>query len=611
MDDSLEVTAKTRVFVDTLGRFGFPEVENQVFKPLMGLEYDGKFKRGKYVYWLELKIINRDTAAFPIFINAGNFDSIQVWHQSAAHEAFYCSGSRVLASLDRRKDFFYSGFPVRAQIVPGGNAIYCRLSDAQGISPIRLSIFPIAFGTQTQVIELFTMYFTHGLFLGILFFVCLFTLAQYAINRELSYLYYAFYLFCLLYYFWSDFERWNVHIYPLRKLIFQWLYYDDVPLAAMTYIAYMLFLSRFLDARNTLPRLYKVTRIGIKVVLGYLAIALLITAFFEVRVIWSVHYYFRLVLGGIGLMVLYQVYRERASLSGFILTGTFCLLLGIVASTVLSLTQQDYYNNLLDVTLLPVQIGILLEIFFFSTGLGYKSKVAFQEKEEVQQKHIQELRENEKLRAMVNESLQTELAVLRNQLKPHFLFNSLNAIKNLIVKQKPWEAERYLIHFARLMREVLTYSDKEFVSLEEELAMCERYLQMEQLRFRNQFYYHLDQGGVDTSAIFIPPLILQPFLENAILHGLLPKPGKRELHIRLTSAPRCVTCTIEDNGIGRAEARRRQQAKAGTGKGMKISRQRIRSFNHFNGTNLRLAVIDKTDDEGKGAGTRIDLIVPK
>ncbi len=99
-EDSLEVTSHTLVFVDTFGQFRFPEIEHVQFQPLKDLEYDGKFKRGKYVYWLKLTVSNRDSDAFPVFLNAGNFDSIQVWQQSIAGDTFYLSGSRVLASLE-------------------------------------------------------------------------------------------------------------------------------------------------------------------------------------------------------------------------------------------------------------------------------------------------------------------------------------------------------------------------------------------------------------------------------------------------------------------------------------------------------------------------------
>ena len=139
-------------------------------------------------------------------------------------------------------------------------------------------------------------------------------------------------------------------------------------------------------------------------------------------------------------------------------------------------------------------------------------------------------RRNEKLtsenlqRELQHKTIEMEMQALRAQMNPHFIFNCLNSINRFIMKNESQAASDYLTQFSRLIRMVLTNSKKAWIPLEDEMDMLRLYLDMEKLRFKDAFHYELYYAnGVDPACLFIPPLLLQPFVENAIWHGLMHK----------------------------------------------------------------------------------------
>jgi two-component system LytT family sensor kinase len=172
-------------------------------------------------------------------------------------------------------------------------------------------------------------------------------------------------------------------------------------------------------------------------------------------------------------------------------------------------------------------------------------------------KAAQQTREKEIAIFKLNQDLATsQLTALRAQMNPHFIFNALNSIQQYILTGNVDQANKYLSKFSRLQRDVLNHSDQDFITLDKEIEMLQLYLELEQLRFNDNFEYRIDiPGDADCSEIKIPPMILQPFVENAIWHGLIPKQDQRQLLISFTlPSYQYLQCIIKDNGIGRAAA---------------------------------------------------------
>lgn len=213
-------------------------------------------------------------------------------------------------------------------------------------------------------------------------------------------------------------------------------------------------------------------------------------------------------------------------------------------------------------------------------------------------------KEAQRLRTEVAEY---NLRLLRSQMNPHFIFNSINSINNYILKNNTLSASEYLLRFAKLMRQILDNSSQSFISLKKETEFLNNYLQLEQLRFNHPFTYQIViDDSIDESEVQIPPLLLQPYIENAIWHGLShqPKPGKLTVHFAETAEH--LTCTIEDNGMGRTQSQQLQKGnKKHESKALHITAERIEK-----GLNGSVEIIDLYNIENAPSGTRVIIKLP-
>ncbi len=209
-----------------------------------------------------------------------------------------------------------------------------------------------------------------------------------------------------------------------------------------------------------------------------------------------------------------------------------------------------------------------------------------------------------------------EMSALLAQMNPHFLFNSLNSIDSYIIRNESKQASEYLNNFARLMRLILQNSRSNYISLKDELEALELYMQMESLRFKNKFSYSIAvDENVDTNSIVIPPMLIQPYVENAIWHGLMHRSNGIEglVKIGISKKEDDLQCVIEDNGIGRAKAAEIKAQKPTNHKrsmGMQITQDRIEIINKLYNMNASVHVHDLTDAEGNAKGTKVELNIP-
>ncbi|MDX1477843.1 MAG: histidine kinase [Saprospiraceae bacterium] len=228
---------------------------------------------------------------------------------------------------------------------------------------------------------------------------------------------------------------------------------------------------------------------------------------------------------------------------------------------------------------------------------------------------ITSIRKHAALTTQFNKRLmEVELSALRAQMNPHFMFNSLNSIKYYILKNQNEEANRYLTKFSQLMRSVLKASKSKLILLAEELHALRLYVELESLRFtENGFAFHIEIGSnVDPESMYLPPLLVQPYVENAIWHGLLHKDGPGTLWVRINKNGKALFIEIEDDGIGREAAKQRKSKSATKNKsyGMQITSSRIALVKETFGIESKVDVIDLLDASGHPAGTRVILEIP-
>jgi len=207
---------------------------------------------------------------------------------------------------------------------------------------------------------------------------------------------------------------------------------------------------------------------------------------------------------------------------------------------------------------------------------------------------------------------ESQLAALKVQMNPHFIFNALNSIQEFILLNEKRLANEFLGKFADLMRLTLDMSNEQEISLHDEIQMLDLYLQLESIRFENlQYILEIDKN-LDTDDIHIPSMIIQPYIENALKHGLLHKKENRKLWVRFSEKENFLCCEIEDNGIGRKKSAEFNQNRPKKHKSFAISatQKRLDLLNYGRKKPIESKIIDLYDKEKEPSGTKIVLNIP-
>jgi tetratricopeptide (TPR) repeat protein len=236
--------------------------------------------------------------------------------------------------------------------------------------------------------------------------------------------------------------------------------------------------------------------------------------------------------------------------------------------------------------------------------------------EKLQMKHELELQRIESERskaAFQQQATELEMQALRAQMNPHFIFNSLNSINRFILQNNKVQASEYLTKFSRLVRLILQNSQASLISLESELEALNLYLELEAVRFDHQFKYKITvDEDLDADMIKVPPLLIQPYAENAIWHGLMHKQEKGHLEIEFSQGDGLLLCKITDDGIGRKKAAELKSKSASMHKsmGMQITANRIAMLQQKKQLENYITINDLTLPDGSAGGTEVVLKIP-
>jgi len=204
-------------------------------------------------------------------------------------------------------------------------------------------------------------------------------------------------------------------------------------------------------------------------------------------------------------------------------------------------------------------------------------------------------------------------ANLRQQMNPHFIFNTLNSIQYYMYQHDKIATNNYLTKFSRLIRKILENSQHPLVPLKDELDVIQLYLELETLRFKEKFRFEITiDEEIDTLTYKIPTMLIQPYVENAVCHGLINKPDSGLLLVKIQLCGQHICWTIEDNGIGREAAMEIKNQKEGTHNslGTKITESRINLTNALYGTALKVVFTDLKGSKNEPCGTRVELHLP-
>ena len=271
------------------------------------------------------------------------------------------------------------------------------------------------------------------------------------------------------------------------------------------------------------------------------------------------------------------------------------------------LKQESSLKNFLIICMILILIAGVFIFRYLTTRRKNEKLLRDQAEQEWKLKQVE----------LQRQAAELEMQALRAQMNPHFIFNCLSSINRFILKNESKTASNYLTRFSRLMRMVLINSQKPLIALDDELEMLGIYLEMERLRFKKSFDYAITfLNAVDSDNVFIPPLLLQPFCENAIWHGLMHLPagrhskeGQGRLNIELSMENNILNCVITDNGVGRekAEEMNSKTAEKEKSMGLKITTERLALLNREKGLHTFYEIEDLKDENGNAAGTKVIL----
>jgi sensor histidine kinase YesM len=341
-----------------------------------------------------------------------------------------------------------------------------------------------------------------------------------------------------------------------------------------------------------------------------------------------------------GLVCYYPLIRYKLALKKYIITGSVILVIASFLSFYGRKLGLLHINR--GVSQSIFLIGILAENIIFSWALAKKKKLILEQKTTTQKKLILQLEENKKLREEKYSNLKQEVAIhtenvqnekiktleaefdkkiialkmssLRSQMNPHFIFNSLNSIKLYIIENEKNNAIYYLNKFSKLIRKILAATNEETITLNEEIETLSLYIDIENIRFSNEIKINITiDENLNINTIKIPSLILQPFIENAIWHGLSSKKGVKKLSVSfLNKDNNYLKINITDNGIGREKAQEINRNKIHKKKsiGLQLTDERLQNFSKIFQGNYSTKIIDHFDDDNNPSGTTIELLIP-
>ena len=485
------------------------------------------------------------------------------------------------------------------------------------------------------------------LILGAVLAIFLFVAFLFITTRDSLYLYYGLYLGGVALYFTLKtdslfFMGYWVDGFPKTSSLI------NEPLQLLYTALYIRFSMGLLRVREYDPRLHRFLTIFWPGLIGYAFLTLVVSG-----IVWQREFeqllliFDRVILLVFNVAMLIRVVQKnRSPLLIYFLSGNAFFITGVVLSTLTSLGMID---KSLYTTLAPInffQVGVLCEIMCFSFALGYNVRLLERERNNNQQAFIAQLHLNQEITEKSNreltekldertreimamsEAMQTqkeahlrsefefqlgemEMQALRAQMNPHFIFNSLNTIRYFVLNNENDKASDYLGKFARLLRMVLQNSRENTISLSEELEALRLYLEIESRRFGESFGYRIMvPEDLDTDGIIVPPLLLQPFAENAIWHGLLHSPNSnKQLTVRVSEEKDFCLFVIEDNGIGRQKALQMKSRSAHVKKsfGMQITSKRVELFNKSFSSQIQISVNDLMGSDGEVAGTSVEI----
>ncbi len=473
--------------------------------------------------------------------------------------------------------------------------------------------------------------------LGLLFVLSIYHFLLYFQHKDKSYLYYSIYTALIFASHLDEVEHGFISV--LVKPFVDFLTRIDHDIVLTYNLLYFIFAFTFLDLKAYSLKWYKFIFRSVYILFILVVfVELLYTTTGNIQMLSMGNNVLIILISTLAIIGYIPLFKINNPLKYYIIIGSVTLFITSITATVFhkfNLTPDTEINYSI------FYIGIVIENICFSLGLGQKQKLILEEKNKSQAELIIKLRENDQLRDVVQIQLEKNVASLnkkakaekleklkekydrelaelkvtslRSQMNPHFVFNSLNAIKLYIINNEKENAVFYLNKFSKLIRRILNASQDKETSLADEIETTNLYVNIENIRFNNKIDYILTiDKALNLNTKKIPSLILQPFIENAIWHGLSAKKGNKEIKLNIEKgAKENLVITITDNGIGRKRSGEIKEKKIHkkNSLGLKLTEERLKNFIKENNYTYTLNIEDLYDKDGLASGTKVTLII--
>tara|TARA_R110002073_G_scaffold279026_1_gene443054 strand:+ start:329218 stop:330552 length:1335 start_codon:yes stop_codon:yes gene_type:complete len=433
----------------------------------------------------------------------------------------------------------------------------------------------------------------YSLIRGALFILALYHLVIFINTKQKEYLYYSAYLGCFFIYFLKDTTPDNyLYIYTYINFSIQFL----------GYAAYVSFGRALLKTKKYVTDWDKLMVIEVRLFLVCSVLFIAIQALFDYshqEKLWTILVPIFTVFGILTYIVLTKIKGKHVSY--FIIGSLAYLILANISFLGPYAVGNEYFIEKRIDPMFFTYVGAIVETTMFAVIIGYKTRVSLDKSKEAEALLVIKTKEMSDLK----------MTALQSQMDPHFLYNSLNSINNFVIQNDVEKASDYITKFSRLIREILTNSSNLTISLNKELGVLGLYVKLEQMRMSGGFDYVVTvDDKIDLEQIKVPPLFIQPFIENAIWHGFASKKKGKKINVNIIDEDDKIRCEIIDNGIGiknskRAAANRVDRTRKSFG--LKASEDRIKLLHE----NERVYVIIEDISDIKSTGTKVTLKFPK
>ncbi|MBL7701945.1 MAG: histidine kinase [Ferruginibacter sp.] len=431
----------------------------------------------------------------------------------------------------------------------------------------------------------------HSFIIGGIFIISLFMFVQFFLNKDKAYLFYAAYGLCISLLSEKIMEL-NCNIHLISHFIPYYVFYSHIILQLFASFFYIEFLRKLLNISKKEKRIWWYSYVIQRLIL--VACIAACTVFFipENSAFAAIAYNYGAFVSTIcmiPLLVLLILSKKKDPAIKFVIAGFSAVVLGTV--TVIYINRSGLYQSFnLFHPISILEFAFILEMICFGMALGYKTYKQKLEKE-----------------TMALQKSETEIAALKAQMNPHFIFNCINSIDAFIHSNDKYNATLYLNKFAKLLRNILDSSKQNAVAFTKDVETLRLYIELEELRHENKFKTSIQiDDALLTNDYKVPPLIIQPFVENAILHGLKNREDNDGLlQIQVKKAADKIEYIIRDNGIGRKAAGLIAQNKESS-YGMQMSFDRIKLFNGEE--NPSVQIMDLHDDD-IASGTEVKVFL--